>query len=133
MAWPAFERVLDLTRARQFQFLVRAPLSRRERSHVLPDPLQERAAIERAGGQVQQDAFSVVYRRRQLGAVEYQERLKRGVASTLVAIDKRMVPTEREPECSGLGREIGIEIFPTERHPRLGQCGLKGSEIANRR
>ena len=65
--------------------------------------------------------------------VEYQERLKRRVASTLVAIDKRMVPDEREPECNGLGCKVGIEVFPTERHPRLGQCGFKGSEIANRR
>jgi len=98
---------------------------------VLTKPVDQVAAPDPAGREIQDQAFLVIDRGVDLAAVEDEERLHGGVPNTLVAIDKRVALDQRETQCRGFLNQRRIQIDALEGRLGLGDRGLKCAKIAD--
>lgn len=100
--------------------------------HAMPtDPLGKFFSAHRASRDADDHLLRVLDGRVELVAVEHQKNFQRCVPNSLVSIDERMVPDEREAERGGLLDERRIQIDVVERRTGLCERGLQSAKVAD--
>ena len=93
-------------------------------------PCDEPRSIEFATGNREDDRFRLVGRGDQFNAVQQKRDLHRGMANSLVPVDKRMVLNQRKAKCGSFGHHTWVEICTTKRLARLSERCLQQADVA---
>src|SRR5882724_9201579 len=98
---------------------------------MVTKPIGRLCPVDRAGGEIEHEAFLAIDGCVDLAAVEDEKDLHDGVADALVAVDERVVLPQREAERRGLLDHGRIVIDTIERRLWLSDGGVERTEIAD--